>query len=294
LIASDPAACAPSDAGAAAHFAAFSFVDRITDFVAGSKARAVFWVPQHLRAFPPCLVAEAVGQLAAWAAMSKSGFRRRPVAALATETRFCANVLPGQTLELAVDIEDCDDDMVVYGGTAVADAKRVIELENCLGPMLPVEDFDAPDALRARLELLRGAGAERGRFKGVELPESTWIDHVPGTSARALLQVPREAAFFGDHFPRNPVFPATLLLDAQIRVAAELVRRRRGSAAAQPLASRMTHVKMRAFIAPGQEVELGATLAGDDSTGARVMLSAQVAGKNVATARVEFVPEESA
>ena len=46
-----------------------------------------------------------------------------------------------------------------------------------------------------------------------------------GKSLRANLNVPREATFFADHFPRNPVFPATLLLDAQIRVAAELVEK---------------------------------------------------------------------
>lgn len=277
-----------------AHFAAFSFVDRITEFVAGSRAQGSFWVPGGVRAFPPCLVAEAVGQLAAWLAMSHVNFRGRPVAALATETRFEGEVLPGETLQLAVDIEDCDDDMVAYGGSAVVDGRRIIELEHCLGPMLPVQNFDAPDALRQRLELLRNEGAPRGRFQGVDPLESALIEHVPGKSWRATLDIPREAAFFADHFPRNPVFPATLLLDAQIRAAAQLVRQDRGQRFETPVASRMTHVKMRAFITPGQQVELGATIANQDAAGARVMLSAQVAGKNVATARVEFRPGEPA
>ena len=85
-------------------------------------------------------------------------------------------------------------------------------------------------------------------------------------------------------------------LDAQIRVAAELVEKSCGPQFASPVASRMTHVKMRAFITPGQEVELGATLSKQDATedagAARVMLSAQVAGKTVATARVEFAARE--
>jgi 3-hydroxymyristoyl/3-hydroxydecanoyl-(acyl carrier protein) dehydratase len=277
-----------------AHFAAFSFVDRITEFVAGSRARGTFWVPAGIRAFPPCLVAEAVGQLAAWVAMSQVNFRVRPVAALATETRFRGEILPGETLQLAVDIEECDDDMVVYGGSAVVDGRRIIELEHCLGPMLPVQDFDAPDALRERLELLRNEGALRGRFQGVDPSENAFIEHVPGKSWRARLDIPHEAAFFADHFPRNPVFPATLLLDAQIRAAAQLVQRDCGPRFETPTASRMTHVKMRAFITPGQEVELGATIASQDAEIARVMLSAQVAGKNVATARVEFRPGERA
>lgn len=275
-----------------AHFAAFSFVDRITEFIDGSRARGFFWVPQGIRVFPSCLVAEAVGQLAAWVAMSKVDFRGRPVAALATETRFLGVALPGDVLELAVEIEDCDDNMVAYGGNASVEGRQMIELKHCLGPMLPVEDFDAPDALRERLSLLRDRGAPRGRFPGVDLPETVVIERVPGKSLRANLNVPREATFFADHFPRNPVFPATLLLDAQIRVAAELVEKSCGPQFASPVASRMTHFKMRSFITPGQEVELAATLSGQDALAARVMLSAHVAGKSVATARVEFAARE--
>jgi 3-hydroxymyristoyl/3-hydroxydecanoyl-(acyl carrier protein) dehydratase len=275
-----------------AHFAAFSFVDRITEFIAGTRARGFFWVPLGIKVFPSCLVAEAVGQLAAWVAMSKVDFRGRPVAALATETRFQGVVLPGDVLQLAVDVADCDDDRVAYGGSAFVEGRQVIDLEHCLGPMLPVEDFDAPDALRERLELLRNQGAPRGRFQGVDLPETILLEHVPGKSLRATLNVPRQATFFADHFPRSPVFPATLLLDAQIRVAARLVEVTCGPQFASPLASRMTHVKMRAFITPGQEVELEATLSSRDATAARVMLSAKVAGKSVATARVDFAARD--
>jgi 3-hydroxymyristoyl/3-hydroxydecanoyl-(acyl carrier protein) dehydratase len=275
-----------------AHFAAFSFVDRITEFIDGMRARGFFWVPQGIQVFPSCLVAEAVGQLAAWIAMSKVDFRGRPVAALATETRFLGVVLPGDVLELAVEIEDCDDNMVAYGGSALVEGRQVIELKHCLGPMLPVEDFDAPDALRERLSLLRDRGAPRGRFPGVDVPETVVIERVPGKSLRANLNVPREAPFFADHFPRNPVFPATLLLDAQIRLAAQLVEATCGPQFASPVAARLTHFKMRAFIAPGEEVELEATLSGQDALGARVKLSAQVAGKPVATARVEFGARE--
>src|SRR5260370_24797317 len=237
------------------HFAAFSFVDRLTDFIDGTRARGYFWIPEETRVFPSCLAAEAVCRLAAWVAMSQVEFRVRPVAALATETRFLGAVLPGDVLELKVDVEDCDDDRVAYGGSAFVEGRQVIALEHCVGPMLPVEDFDAPDALRERLSLLRGEGAPRGRFPGVDLSETVVLEHVPGKSLRANLNVPRQATFFADHFPRNPVFPATLLLDAQIRVAATLVQESCGPQFASPVASRMTHFNMRAFIPPGEHVE---------------------------------------
>src|SRR5271169_4264701 len=84
------------------HFTAFSFVDRVTALDPGKSACGVFAIPAGIREFPRALVAEAVGQLAAWGAMSHIEFRGRPVAALAAETRFFDEPRPGQTLELEV------------------------------------------------------------------------------------------------------------------------------------------------------------------------------------------------
>ena len=267
------------------HFAAFTFVDRITEFAPGTRARGLFSIPGGIHEFPSCLVAEAVGQLAAWVAMNQVDYRGRPVAALATETRFYGDVQPGDTLELGVDIEDCDDDAVAYGGWARVNGARVIELFHCLGPMLPLENFDSPDALRKHFEVLRGGGSPEGRFEGVEAPAAVVTEHVPGRSARASLHVPTHARFFADHFPRNPVFPATLLLDSQIRLAKKLAAETFG---ANVVPVRMTHVKMRSFITPGQQVEIEAKLTPQDVSAGRIGLRANVDGKTVATARVEF------
>ena len=136
------------------HFAAFSFVDRITELEPGLRARGTFAVPETLARFPACLVAEAVGQLAAWVAMAQIDFRGRPVAALANETIFHGDVAPGSQLELSVEIEALDDDAVAYGGFARVDGAQAIELRHCLGPMLPVPEFDAPEALRQLLARL--------------------------------------------------------------------------------------------------------------------------------------------
>lgn len=264
------------------HFAAFSFVDRITAFEPGVRARGEFAVPAGIAAFPSCLVAEAVGQLAAWVAMEKIAFRGRPVAALANETTFHGEVRPGDTLGLAVEIEHCDDDAVAYAGWASVGGRRVIELKDCLGPMLPVADFDDPEALADRLEQLRGPGAMPGRFRGVVGPHVQPDAIVPGEAVTATLTVPSEAPFFSDHFPRRPVFPATLLLDAQIGLAMQL-------AAPGSKPARMTHVKMRSFIAPGQVLKIEARR----SDAQRLRLSAETDGRTVATARLEFTSTET-
>ena len=270
------------------HFAAYSFVDRISDFVPAKRARGQFAVPAHLESFSACLVAEAVGQLAAWVSMAHIDFRGRPVAALANETRFHGDAVPGQTLDLAVEIDSCDDEAVAYSGSANVDDRPVSELIDCLGPMLPVADFDSPDELRARFELLRNGGAPPGRFKGVSVPDIVPVERVAGQSLKATLHVPTEAPFFGDHFPRRAVFPATLLLDTQIRLALDLARDAPWARGWSPRPARVTHVKMRSFILPGQAVDLSVDLALPADGVAKASLGARVDGRVVATARLEL------
>jgi 3-hydroxymyristoyl/3-hydroxydecanoyl-(acyl carrier protein) dehydratase len=88
------------------------------------------------------------------------------------------------------------------------------------------------------------------------------------------------------------VFPATLLLNAQIALAARVAHGANGAShAIDPMPVRMTHVKMRAFIVPGQQVDVRAEFAGIQDGTTRISLSARDGdGKTIATARVEFAP----
>ena len=270
------------------HFAAYSFVDRIDAFEPGRAAHATFAIPPNLARFPACLVAEAVGQLAAWVSMEHIDYRGRPVAALASETRFLADAHPGATLELSVTIDQCDDEAVAYGGEARSNGRRLIELVDCLGPMLPVADFDAPDALRARFALLRGKGAPPGRFRGVVPPKVTVTERVAGEALRARLEVPAAAAFFHDHFPRRPVFPATLLLDTEIELALELARGASWAAHRAVTPHKVTHVKMRSFITPGQALDLAIDMKPPVDGIAKATMQAASDGRTVAGARLEI------
>jgi 3-hydroxymyristoyl/3-hydroxydecanoyl-(acyl carrier protein) dehydratase len=275
------------------HFAAFSFVDRITALEPALRAQGTFAIPSRIDAFPPCLMAEAVGQLAAWVAMAHIGFRGRPVAALALETRFLHGARPGQRLDLAVEIESCDDEAVAYGGSAAIDGARVIELKQCLGPMMPVAEFDDPDALAARFALLCDGGAALDRFRGITPPRVLRESGEPGQAATGTLQVPVAAPFFNDHFPRRPVFPATLLLDAQIDLALQVAAESPHWPAKTRLTPvRMTNVKVRSFTPPGQVLTVAAQMRPPKGETATFMLSAESEGKTVATARVEIAPTD--
>jgi len=276
----------------AERFSAFSFVDRITAVDPGVQASARYAIPGHLPHFPASLVAEAIGQLAAWASMAALEFRRRPVAGLAGETVFRGGAAPGDALDLAVEIETCAADAVAYGGAARVGGRTVLELRHCVGPMLPMEEFDAPQAVRGDYEVLCGPGAQAGRMRALPECEVTVNERISGRAATATLHVPAAAPFFGDHFPRKPVFPGTLLLDRLIELALGVASEAAPGGVPAPV--RVSDVKMRTFIAPGQSVELKVELVPQDDDGFGARLAARVGGKTVATGHATIGTEATA
>ena len=268
-------------------FRAFSFVDRITLLDPGHRIEGLYTVPATASRFPAALMAEAVGQLAAWSAMSTVGFTHRPVAGLAGETRYHGAAAPGQTLRLTADIERCDDEAIAYGGTASIDGHCVLELIHCVGPMLPMEEFDAPEAVRADFETLMGSGAPSGRFAGVDAPQLETTEHSAGVRVRAVLHVPESAIYFDDHFPRRPVFPGTLLMDSLSTLALQLAGDLPALHGSRLAVARVRDVKIRSFTAPGQTLELEADMKSSSADGAQMKLAARMDGRAIATARID-------
>lgn len=275
------------------HFRAFSFVDRIHAIQPRVQIRGSYAIPDSIESFPASLVAEAVGQLAAMAAMVALDFKCRPVAGLAASIEFLAPVQPGQVLELAAELESVDPEAVAYGGTAHAGGVPVIRLQHCVGPMMPLEEFDAPQALRARFALLRGVGAVPGIFGGLPSFRLDHTDGEAGRSRRATLQVPTSAPFFGDHFPRRPVFPGTLLMNSNLELAAVLAAQLPAPAGGGSWALRtMTDVKLRAFTPPGETLEIEARLDQLSSAAATMTVETRKARRVISSARVLLAPEK--
>jgi len=275
------------------HFRAFSFVDCITA-LDGTRITGRYHIPATLPAFANSLAAESVGQLAAWASMSQLDFSHRPVAGLAGRVELLGAVCPGQTLELSADIESVDDEAVTYRGEARVDGQPVVRLYDCVGPMMPLDQFDDPLAVRRRFELIRSHGAEPGAFRGTPDFPLEPIAPPQDNTLSALLRVPENADFFADHFPRRPVFPGTLLTHATLQLAATLMNTVAAPESGRQWAPRViSNVKLRSFIEPGSQLELRAKRGDDHNGHATVGLQVRAAGKRLGTCEVELNQEDS-
>ena len=277
-------------------FSAFSFVDRITSIGSSGQIKGSFLIPAHLEFFPQSLVAEAIGQLAAWYAMSSLNFERRPVAALAGATKYHSEARPGERLNLEAIIESCDSESISYSGVATVGERLVLELVDCSGAMLPQQEFDDPETIGQQFKLLETTGAKENRLAQAPciLPTDLKSDAL-GTLEGSLI-IPSQADFFADHFPNKPVFPATLLMHALSSMVIEQINcsplpNQPTNQPNQPqlAISSMARVKVRSWIAPGDQVKLRAEGLTPEIGPKQVKLSAHVGTKLVASALLSLV-----
>lgn len=115
---------------------------------------------------------------------------------------------------------------------------------------------------------------------------------VPGESARAVKTFHPDEPFFEDHFPRFPVVPGVLLLEALAQLSGKLVgftvRRERGDWPF-PILSMMERVKFRRFVRPGERVELHTQIRDLREEMAAVRVRARVGGRVTTQADQLFV-----
>lgn len=268
------------------HFRAFSFVDRLQPAPGGMQIRGSYFIPPGIAEFPGSIVAESVGQLAAWASMLAVDFKTRPVAGIASRVELLGPASPGHTLELSAELDTVDTEAVSYNGTATVNGKVILRLEHCVGPMMPVEEFDDPQLLRNRLSLLSGAGATPGVFGGVPAIACNRTTGEVGKVARATLQVPTDAPFFADHFPRRPVFPGSLLMHSQLELAGALAAEIAPPAAGTWSLREIIDMKLRSFIPPGALLEMEVKLVDRKETSILLSLESRREQRLVGAARV--------
>ena len=235
----------------------FQLVDQILSVQPGAHARGVFQPRSPDGDLALGLIVEAIGQLAAWATMPTLGFDHRPVAASAGLVEVLRAPSPGTPIDLEVEISATRRQAISYQGTASCHGETCISLQRAIGPLLPMEEFDDKSRVRDLFNALCGDGLPPvPTVKPTDyqpVAEIGPVDSAKGFSGS--LQLPTDSAIYADHFPRQPVFPATLLLQVQFDQARKAYARPDGSL---PDIRKVSGVKIRAFSGPGERLSFRA------------------------------------
>jgi len=158
-----------------------------------------------------------------------------------------------------------------------------------VGPMVPVGDYDDPAAVREKFHQLCAAPATDDRFAG--LPEMNLATEAvePGGKLRASFVVPASSPFFEDHFPRRPVFPGSLLMHLNLKLAHQLATSLNSAGTnGHWRLTAVNDVKLRAFIAPGTPLTLEAVLRRETNDLLEIAVQTRGESRTLGGARVEL------
>lgn len=216
----------------------------------------------------PAIIGETLGQLGAWCAMHANGFKWRPVAGVAATVHILGEAYIGDTIFLETTIDSLDDSAVEYHSRALVNKKPIFTIDGALGPMLPMEDFIDPAEVKRQFEKIYRLG---------DMPEQLETEnthtHLVASQPlkreyvgfdkilewelrdRAVLQksLSLSAAYLPEHFPRKPVLPLTILLEAKLELAAKFLKESyEDGKSFVPIIVR--RIKMSGFVQPGDTV----------------------------------------
>jgi 3-hydroxyacyl-[acyl-carrier-protein] dehydratase len=118
----------------------------------------------------------------------------------------------------------------------------------------------------------------------------TLIDRVleiePGRSITAVKTVSLAEEYLGDHFPRFPVLPGVLMLEAMTQAAAWTIRLGEDFAHSIVVLRSARNVKYGDFVEPGRSLTVRAEVLSQDATTTKIKASGSVGERTSLTARL--------
>lgn len=290
----------------------FLFVDKIiqlspNEFIRGIKhiTREDSYVKADKQGryyFIPSLIGETLGQLAAWNIMHSNKFTQRPVAGVVHSARMYRSAYVGETLLLESYIDGVDEKAVQYHSEAKIGEELVFSIEGALGPLLPMQDFiDLAEVEHQFAEIyhpddssfLEGSSYDKAEI--LEMQPSLRVapmlyDRIlvseSGVSLRAEKRISKAAVYFPDHFPKKPVVPMTVLLECNLNLAYEFVRR--AHYAEEYELSEFRKIKMNEFIIPGDVIHTQIIMKQKNDETLILAFRSEVNGKRVCVVDVVF------
>jgi 3-hydroxyacyl-[acyl-carrier-protein] dehydratase len=109
---------------------------------------------------------------------------------------------------------------------------------------------------------------------------------VPGERITAVKRLSAEEQYLEDHFPRFPVMPGVLMLEAMFQAAAWLVRQSEGFAHSVVLLKEARNVKYSGFVKPGQTLVVSAEIIKQESAAVTLKTQGTVEASVAVNARL--------
>lgn len=285
----------------------FLFVDRIVELSSSNIVRGIKHITaddyflqrdeQGRYCFISSLIGESLGQLAAWKVLHDNQFTLRPVAGVVSSARLLRKAYLGETLLLESIIDNADTSVVQYHSVARVGDEPVFIIDGALGPLLPMADFIAEEEVKRQFnEIMRPGDWSREVAQVTPAAENELIAQMPQAIAPVMLfdrmlenqpgiqlvaekRITRAAAYFPDHFPRNPVLPLTVLLECKLNLVKQFLAEAHHAATYQ--VHELRKIKMNAFVHPGDVILCKLTVKQRSHDGLILNLLTEVAGKRV-------------
>ena len=292
----------------------FLMIDRICELEKGKSARGIkniSWDGDFLEEIIPGLpvvssfiIAEAVGQLLSWIIVEAKDFTVKPVITVVDSYICNGHIQPGDQLEVMGSVESMSEEGALVHGKILLRGKPVIEINHAVCYAYPLSELDPPERARLQFKHLYVPGCPLPQTaqhpaslmrEEVPLYKRPWFDRIidEGQPARlvAIKNVTATEDYFNDHFPRKPILPGVVIMEAQHSLARELVLRQlaeRGLTDSFPVLCRAEKVKFRLFIQPGDQMALEATVKSFSDGQCSIATRVTVGGKNAASVLLHF------
>ena len=279
----------------------FHFVDQILELDPGRHALGIKRVTSGDTFVRPnaggvatllsCIIGEALGQLGAWSVMVAKDFTVRPVAGVVGEVAITGEAAVGDSVLLDTTIDSVTDDAVFYHAAASVDGATVLRLENTLGPLLPMEQFNDPKEMRERFARIRHSGDSAGdpqTGEGTAVPFDLSFDEILSfegcKEATAVRTLSGSEAYLRDHFPRKPVLPLSLLLESLLQLGQKLLE----DSGSRYVPTGARKVKMSRFVEPGSSFVAKVQVTERDAENVLMKFRCEVEGERVCVGQAEY------
>lgn len=112
------------------------------------------------------------------------------------------------------------------------------------------------------------------------------VELVPGEKITAVKRLRPDEDYLEDHFPRFPVMPGVLMLEAMYQASAWLVRQSEGFAHSVVILKEARNIKYADFVTPGKELVVTAEILKQDDSTTTLKTQGTIGGNQAVSGRL--------